>query len=50
MVLPAKLRAYANLGTEVTIAGVRDHFEIWDRQGWHTYQEKLDAEGASIPF
>ncbi|MDQ6659680.1 MAG: division/cell wall cluster transcriptional repressor MraZ [Chloroflexota bacterium] len=50
MVIPVKLRTYANLGTEVTIAGVRDHFEIWDRQAWQTYQEKLDAEGASIPF
>ena len=50
MVLPAKLRAYAELGAEVTVAGVRDHFEIWDRATWHAYQERLDAEGNSIPF
>lgn len=50
MVIPAKLRAYANLGNEVTIAGVRDHFEIWDRKIWQAYQERLDAEGSKIPF
>jgi MraZ protein len=50
MVIPAKLRAYATLGTEVTIAGVRDHFEIWDRIAWQTYQERLEAEGNKIPF
>lgn len=50
MIIPARLRAYANLGNEVTVAGVRDHFEIWDRQAWQVYQERLDAEGNTIPF
>ena len=50
IVIPAKLRGYAGLGNEVTVAGVRDHFEIWDRTGWYTYQERLDAEGITIPF
>ena len=50
IIIPVKLRTYANLGTEVTIAGVRDHFEIWDRTAWQTYQERLDAEGSRIPF
>ncbi len=50
MIIPARLRAYANLGSEVTVAGVRDHFEIWDRQGWQVYQERLDAEGGANPF
>jgi MraZ protein len=50
MVIPAKLRAYAHLGTEVTIAGVRDHFEIWDRATWRAYQERLESEGGEIPF
>lgn len=48
--IPAKLRAYAKLGNEVTVAGVRDHFEIWDRATWQSYQERLDAEGNKIPF
>ena len=50
MIIPAKLRAYANLGTEVTVAGVRDHIEIWDRTAWQTYQENLEARGNTIPF
>ncbi len=50
MVIPAKLRAYANLGAEVTVAGVRDHIEIWDRTAWQTYQENLEASGNTIPF
>ena|SRR5437763_7673217 len=50
LVIPAILRAYAGLGNEVTVAGVRDHFEIWDRTTWREYQEKLDAEGNKISF
>ncbi len=50
MIIPAKLRVYAKLESEVTVAGVRDHFEIWDRTTWQTYQEQLDAEGSKIPF
>lgn len=50
MVIPVKLRTYANLTSEVTIAGVRDHFEIWDRAVWQAYQERLDTEGIGIPF
>src|SRR5207249_4437334 len=50
MVIPARLRAYANLSNEVSVVGVRDHFEIWDRETWQTYQEKLEAEGNRISF
>jgi MraZ protein len=50
MVISAKLRDHAGLKTEITIAGVRDHFEIWDRATWQAYQERLESEGNSIPF
>jgi len=50
LVIPAKLRAYAGLENEVTVAGVRDHFEIWDRTKWREYQEKLEAEGNQTSF
>ncbi len=50
MVIPARLRAYAGLGNEVTVAGMRDHFEIWDRATWRAHQEQLEAEGGTIPF
>jgi MraZ protein len=49
-VIPARLRSYARLESEVTVAGVRDHFEIWDRAAWQEYQDRLDAEGNGIPF
>jgi MraZ protein len=50
MSIAAKLRAYARLENEVTVAGVRDHFEIWDRATWQAYQERLEAEGGTNPF
>jgi MraZ protein len=50
MIIPARLRTYAKLGNEVTVAGVRDHFEIWDRSIWSAYQERLETEGGNIPF
>ncbi len=50
MSIPLKLRTYAKLENEVTVAGVRDHFEIWDRATWQAYQEKLEAEGGTNPF
>ncbi|MEO7019391.1 MAG: division/cell wall cluster transcriptional repressor MraZ [Ktedonobacteraceae bacterium] len=49
LVIPAKLREYAGLSSEVTVAGVRDHVEIWDRVNWQEYQRRLDAEGG-VPF
>lgn len=50
MIIPAKLRAYAHLDNEVTVAGVRDHFEIWDRASWQAYQERVNAEESEISF
>jgi MraZ protein len=51
LVIPAKLRDYAGLSSgEVTVAGVRDHVEIWDRKVWQEYQQRLDAEGTGVPF
>jgi MraZ protein len=50
LVIPAKLRVYAGLNAEVTVAGVRDHIEIWDRATWQEYQQNLDSEGTGVPF
>lgn len=50
LMLPARLRVYAGLNNEVTVAGVRDHIEIWDRTTWQDYQQRLDEEGTGVPF
>ena len=50
VIVPAKLRAYAKLEINVTIAGVRDHMEIWDRATWDAYQTRLEDEEKHIPF
>ncbi|MBV8694649.1 MAG: division/cell wall cluster transcriptional repressor MraZ [Chloroflexi bacterium] len=50
MMIPARLRTHADLASEVTVVGVRDHFEIWDRKAWQAYQEQLDTQGNKIPF
>ena len=50
LVIPGRLRTYAGLGSEVTVAGVRDHIEIWDRGTWQDYQAKLDQDGNGSPF
>ncbi len=50
MSIPAKLRAYARLESEVSVVGVRDHFEIWNRATWLAYQARLDTEGGTNPF
>lgn len=50
MIIPARLRAYANLGNEVAVLGMRDHFEIWDRVLWRAHQEQLEASGGVISF
>jgi MraZ protein len=50
VIVPAKLRVYAKLETNVTVVGVRDHIEIWDRVTWQEYQERQENEGKYIPF
>lgn len=50
LLIPANLRAYARLGSEVTVAGVRDHIEIWDRATWQAYQQEQEERGDNIPF
>ncbi|HPY76591.1 MAG TPA: hypothetical protein PLQ45_02000 [Anaerohalosphaeraceae bacterium] len=39
-----KLRKRANLGSQVTVVGVRDHIEIWNTADWDRYEaEKWPA-------
>ncbi|NLG64029.1 MAG: division/cell wall cluster transcriptional repressor MraZ [Actinobacteria bacterium] len=43
--IPARLLDYAAITREVTIVGVRDHIEIWERSAWARYLKSLE-EGA----
>jgi len=45
MVIPAGLIEHAGLGREVTVAGVFDHLEIWDRAKWR--QQLHEVEGSA---
>ena len=45
ILLPAKLRQYANLEKEVVIIGIFDRAEIWNAALW----QKMDHSGAAAP-
>ena len=45
MVIPAKLLESVGITREVTVAGVYDHLEIWDRVKWR--EQMREAEGSA---
>ena len=45
MVLPQALLEHAGLQREITVAGVHDHLEIWDRAKWR--QQLHEVEGSA---
>ena len=45
MVVPSSLIEQAGLSREITIAGVYDHLEIWDRAKWR--QQLHEVEGSA---
>jgi MraZ protein len=45
MVLPQALLEHAGLTREITVAGVHDHLEIWDRAKWR--QQLHEVEGSA---
>jgi len=42
--LPAKHKEYAGITRDVTVIGVADHLEIWDRTAWTQYLAHLEEE------
>jgi MraZ protein len=44
IVIPARLRAYAGLGSEVVVTGRMERAEIWDAQAWAAMSDAQDAE------
>lgn len=47
IVVPPVLREYAGLTHEVTIIGVLERAEIWDRAKWNAYNDTLDADNVA---
>ena len=45
LVIPPTLLEHAGIGREVTVAGVYDHLEIWDRATWR--QQLHEVEGSA---
>ena len=43
LLLSEKVRKQANLGSELTIIGSRDHVEIWNTDDWQRYSADQDA-------
>lgn len=45
IVVPGYLKTYAALGKPAVLAGLSDHFEVWDELGWQKYMEGIDVSG-----
>jgi MraZ protein len=48
LVLPASLIDHAGLGREVTVAGVYDHLEIWDRAKWREQLQQVEGSAEDV--
>ena len=48
MVIPSGLIEHAGLGREVTVAGVFDHLEIWDRAKWRTQLHEVEGSAEDV--
>ena len=48
MVLPAPLLEGAGLGRELTVAGVYDHLEIWDRAAWRAHLNEVEGSAENV--
>jgi MraZ protein len=46
--VPAALIESAKLGKEVTVAGVYDHLEIWDRATWRDQLTKVEGSAEDV--
>ncbi|GAB6281197.1 MAG: division/cell wall cluster transcriptional repressor MraZ [Thermovirga sp.] len=41
VLIPSNLRQHARLDQEVSVIGVGDHIELWDKESWMTYLENV---------
>ena len=48
LVLPTALLEHAGLSREVTVAGVYDHLEIWDRTKWRRQLHEVEGSAEDV--
>ncbi|MCC6240960.1 MAG: division/cell wall cluster transcriptional repressor MraZ, partial [Phycisphaerales bacterium] len=48
VLIPEKTLKRTELGKEITLIGVRDHLELWNRNDWDAHREALLARSAEI--
>ena len=48
ILLPQMLKSHASINSEVSVIGVGDHLEIWDRDKWNEYRQDILANFPSI--
>jgi MraZ protein len=48
IVIPAILLEREGIGREVTVTGVYDHLEIWDRGKWSTQQHEVEGSAEDV--
>jgi MraZ protein len=46
--IPQYLKEYAGLKTKTVIAGTLNRIEIWDRETYHKYIEKIEEKGGKL--
>ncbi len=48
VLIPDYLKEYAGLKKEVTVAGLFDRLEIWDKNKWNLYKKKAEKNSDEI--
>ena len=48
ILVPDFLKDFANLGTNVVLAGVNDRIEIWDEEKWIEYTRKIETQADTL--
>ena len=48
IVIPASLLESAGIGRDVTVAGIYDHLEIWDRAAWRDQRQTVEGSAEDV--
>jgi len=48
IVIPAGLLETAGIGREVTVTGIYDHLEIWDRATWRAQRQTVEGSAEDV--